>query len=80
MLDPPVSVLGPTLTTSLTAMANTQAKSIFSKLTRHKGEALEAAIKGLEESKDLITAAAPVPGLSVVLDILIEVLKKIQVS
>ena len=40
---------------------------------------LDLTIRGLEVGKDTISAAAPVPGLNVALDVLIEVLKKVQV-
>ena len=41
---------------------------------------LDGTIKGLEATKDFIVAAAPVPGLSIALNVTIELLKKIQVS
>ena len=44
------------------------------------GALLEGTIKGLEATKDFIVAAAPVPGLSIALNVTIELLKKIQVS
>ena len=44
------------------------------------GVVLDGTIKGLEATKDFITAAAPVPGLSIALNVAIELMKKIQVS
>ena len=44
------------------------------------GVLLDGTIKGLEATKDFIVAAAPVPGLSIALNVTIELLKKIQVS
>ena len=84
MLDAPaLSSTPPSLPRALTAMTGPRVKSVLSKLHLRKGEAvdtlLRAAIEGLEASKDAITAAAPVPGLSIVLDIVTELLKKIQV-
>ena len=43
------------------------------------GTILDLTVRGLETGKDTIAAVAPVPGLSVALDVLIEVLKKVQV-
>ena len=40
---------------------------------------LGATVKSLEASKDVITAAAPVPGLGVAFNLTVEILKKIQV-
>ena len=44
------------------------------------GVLLDGTIKGLEATKDFIVAAAPVPGLSIALNVAIELMKKIQVS
>lgn len=40
---------------------------------------LDGTVRSLEATKDTITAAAPVPGLSIALNVVIELLKKIQV-
>ncbi|TFK84886.1 hypothetical protein K466DRAFT_601651 [Polyporus arcularius HHB13444] len=39
---------------------------------------LDGTVRSLEATKDTITAAAPVPGLSIALNVVIELLKKIQ--
>ena len=44
------------------------------------GIVLDGTIRGLEATKDFITAAAPVPGLSIALNVTIELMKKIRVS
>ncbi len=41
---------------------------------------LEVTVKGLEASKDAVVAVALIPGLSVAFSLIIELLKKIQVS
>ena len=68
---------------TLTPMSSSRAKSTISKFIPKKSEAvdtfLQVAINGIEISKEAITAAAPVPGLSIVLDIVTKLLKKIQV-
>lgn len=50
-----------------------------SKIGAAAGNILDLTVKGLETGKDPIIAAAPVPGLSVAFDVLIGVLKKVQV-
>ena len=50
------------------------------RLPSRTGDAiLDTTVKTLEASKDVITSAAPIPGLGVALNLTIEVLKKIQV-
>ena len=61
----------------------TRLRQRLSHLWANKGETigtvLELTVRGLEVSKDAITAAAPVPGLGPALDVTIELLKKVQV-
>ena len=40
---------------------------------------LSAAVKSLEASKDVVAAVAPIPGLGVILNLMVEILHKIQV-
>ncbi|TFK84875.1 hypothetical protein K466DRAFT_588532 [Polyporus arcularius HHB13444] len=51
-----------------------------SKTRKVANTVLDAAVKGLEVSKDVITAAAPIPGLSIALDLLVATLKKVQAT
>ena len=61
----------------------TRLRQRLSHLWNNKGETidtvLEVTVRGLELSKDTITAAAPVPGLGPALDLAIELLRKVQV-
>ncbi|TFK80315.1 hypothetical protein K466DRAFT_605443 [Polyporus arcularius HHB13444] len=45
---------------------------------RQKTEVLDGTVASLEATKDVIIAAAPVPGLSIALNVLIALLKKLQ--
>ena len=72
---------GPLLLQTLTTM--TCLRRRLSHLWANKretiGTVLDVTVRGLEVSKDAITAAAPVPGLGPALDVTIALLRKVQV-
>ncbi|KAI0690021.1 hypothetical protein C8T65DRAFT_817501 [Cerioporus squamosus] len=59
-------------------MSRLKLPKLSPKLRENANTVLDLTVKGLEVSKDAIIAAAPVPGLSVALQVAIELLKKIQ--
>lgn len=83
--DPSLNIQGSRLRfeSSLILIPVTSMGQKLSLLLDRKGQIvdsfLEVTVNGLEASKDVIAAAAPVPGLSVALNITIEILKMAQV-